>query len=352
MPAGPKLALARRWLLRATAAAGWIVGTRVLAGATGSAASSALLPTQVRDLRAWLLRIHGAASRQSFQGTFVVSAGGVVSSARIAHYCVGNDQFERIESLDGQARHVLRHNDLVFTFWPAARSVLVEERGRIASFPALLQGGDTRIDSFYEARPLGKERMAGRDAEVLWLHPRDRLRFGYRLCADQATGLLLSVEMLGEQGEVLESSAFSDVNIGVRPQPDSVLLPMKRLEGYRVVRPALKPARLEAEGWSLRQAIPGFDQLSCVRRPLGDLPVDDRDPAVEVLQAIYSDGLTHVSLFIEPFDAARHRRAMLTAIGATHTLMRRQGDWWLTAVGDVPGATLRQFSGALEYRKP
>lgn len=351
MRAGAKLPLERRWLLRATAAASWVVGTHALAGAAGAAASSAPLSAQARDPRAWLLRIHEAASRQSFQGTFVVSAGGVVSSARIAHYSIGNDQFERIESLDGQARHVLRHNDLVLTFWPGARSVLVEERSRLATFPALLQGGDTRIESFYEARPLGAERMAGRDAEVLWLHPRDRLRFGYRLCADQVTGLLLRVEMLGEQGEVLESSAFSDVNIGVRPQPDSVLLPMKRLEGYRVLRPALKPARLESEGWSLRQAVPGFEQLSCVRRPLASLPADDRDPAVEVLQAIYSDGLTHVSLFIEPFEASRHRRAMLTAIGATHTLMRRQGDWWLTAVGDVPGTTLRQFSGALEYRR-
>lgn len=345
------LPLQRRWLLRATAAASWLAGASAFASPT-DAAAPALPPADARDLLAWLMRIHGAASRQSFQGTFVVSAGGVVSSARIAHYSIGNDQFERIESLDGQAKHVLRHNDLVFTFWPAARSVLVEERGRIASFPGLLQGGGTRIESYYEARAQGVERMAGRDAEGLWLQPRDRLRFGYRLCADKATGLLLRVEMLGEHGEVLESSAFSDVNIGIRPQPESVLQPMKRLDGYRVLRPALKPARLDAEGWTLRQAVPGFELLSCFRRPLASLPADDRDPAVDVLQAIYSDGLTHVSLFVEPFDDSRHRRPMLTSIGATHTLMRRQGDWWLTAVGDVPGTTLRQFSGALEYRRP
>jgi sigma-E factor negative regulatory protein RseB len=31
--------------------------------------------------------------------------------------------------------------------------------------------------------------------------------------------------------------------------------------------------------------------------------------------------------------------------------MRRQGDWWVTVVGDVPTATLRHFANALERRK-
>jgi sigma-E factor negative regulatory protein RseB len=46
-----------------------------------------------------------------------------------------------------------------------------------------------------------------------------------------------------------------------------------------------------------------------------------------------------------------HRREMLTSIGATHTLMRRHGQWWVTAVGDVPGATLRLFDSALEFNR-
>src|SRR4051794_32924804 len=57
---------------------------------------------QAREVRAWLLRIHAAASRRNFQGTFVVTGGGSVSSARIAHFCEGPNQFERSESLDGQ----------------------------------------------------------------------------------------------------------------------------------------------------------------------------------------------------------------------------------------------------------
>ena len=335
-------------------------GAFVLAGvfcafsvASGSASAQASMAAggdaQARDVRAWLLRIHEAASHRNFQGTFVVSGGGAVSSARIAHFCEGLNQFERSEALDGQARHVYRHNDVVTTLWPASRTAMVEQRDLLAQFPALLQAGDDRIADFYDVRMQGAGRIAGRDANVLVVKPRDAYRYGYRLWADQASGLLLRADVLGESHEVLESSAFSDVVIGVKPQPESVLQPMKRLEGYRVVRPALTPTKLDAEGWAMRQSVPGFRQVSCVKRPM-DAAADDSRPSTgpQVLQAIFSDGLTYVSLFIEPFDPRRHTRPMLASVGPTQTLMQQQGDWWVTVVGDVPPATLRLFAKGLE----
>jgi len=334
--------------LAAACAAGFVASA---AAVLPSSSAVAEVPIEAREVRAWLMRIHDAASHRNFQGTFVVSAGGAVSSSRIAHFCVGANQFERIESLDGQMRHVFRHNDIVHTKWPQSHVAMIEQRNLLATFPALLQSSDDRIVDFYEMRRQGTERMAGRDTDVLLVRPRDKLRFGYRLWADKETGLLLRVEVLGENGEVLESSAFSDVTIGIKAQPDSVLGPMRKLDGYRVLRPALTPARLDAEGWSLRQRVPGFEPVSCVKRSLAGMVDDGRDTVPSVLQSIHSDGLTYVSVFIEPYDPARHRQGMQTAIGATQTLMRRQGDSWVTVVGDVPAATLRQFANALEQSK-
>ena len=308
---------------------------------------------QAREVRAWLMRIHDAASHRNFQGTFVVSGGGAVSSARIAHYCEGPNQFERSESLDGQARLVFRHNDVVTTLWPAAHVATVEQRTLLVEFPALLQAGDDRIAEFYEVRPQGAERIAGFEANVLVVKPRDGYRYGYRLWAEQTTGLLLRADVLGERNEVLESSAFSDVAIGVKPQPESVLVPMKKLDAYRVQRPLLTPTKLESEGWVQRQTVPGFRQVSCVKRPMETtVPLDQAaasDP--QVLQTIYADGLTYVSVFIEPFNAQRHTRPMLASVGPTQTLMQQQGDWWVTVVGDVPPATLKLFAKGLERLK-
>ena len=340
-------------LALAFAGAGTGAGALCAPGPGASAPSRAVANETVAaasEVRAWLMRIHEAASHRNFQGTFVVSGGGAVSSARIAHFCEGPNQYERSESLDGQTRHVYRRNDLVHTVWPTARVALVEQRTLLASFPALLQAGDDRIVDFYNVRPDGVERVAGHEANVLLVKPKDAFRYGYRLWADQASGLLLRADVLGERGEVMETSAFSEVTIGVKPQPETVLLPMNRLDGYRVLRPVLTATRLEAEGWTLRQPAPGFRQVSCVKRPLdGPGPADKDGVEPQVLQTIYSDGLAYVSVFIEPFNARRHLRQMLATVGATQTLMLQQGEWWVTVVGDVPPATLSMFAKGLEH---
>ena len=298
------------------------------------------------------MRIHDAASHRNFRGTFVVSGGGVVASARIAHYFDGVDQYERSEALDGPPRFTYRHNDLVHTVWPAARVSRVEQRTLLVSFPELLQAGDDRIVEFYDVHAEGVERVAGHAANVLRVTPKDKLRYGYRLWADQASGLLLRADVLGERAEVLETSAFSEVTIGVKPQPQSVLLPMKRIDGHQVLRPLLTPTQLQLEGWTLRHPAPGFRLVSCVRRPMQDAgePAPD-GPLAPAVQVIYSDRLTYVSVFIEPFDARRHTRPMLAGVGATQTLMVQHGEWWVTVVGDVPAATLRWFAKGLELNQ-
>ena len=306
-----------------------------------------------REARAWIERIHAAAGQKNFQGTFVVSAGGSVTSSRIVHFCDGRNQFERIDSLDGQRRQVLRHNDIVQTLWPGSRVAVIETRRSMGEFPSLLQSSADRIVRYYDARPLGRDRVAGHEANVLLLKPRDHFRFAYRLWSERDSGLLLRAEVLGAQGEVIEASAFSDLQIGVRYQPELVLGPMKRLDGYRVQRPAFESAELRQEGWQVRELPPGFKHVSSVRRSIEPAtpPMSADAPApASVLQTIYSDGLTHVSVFIEPFNAALHRHELLMAMGATQTLARRQGDWWLTVIGDVPVVTLRAFAGAMERR--
>jgi sigma-E factor negative regulatory protein RseB len=87
-----------------------------------------------------------------------------------------------------------------------------------------------------------------------------------------------------------------------------------------------------------------------VKRP-PESAAPDPGPDQQTLQTIYSDGLTYVSVFIEPYSAQRHARPMLASVGPTQTLMQQQGDWWITVVGDAPPATLRVFAKGLERLK-
>jgi len=298
----------------------------------------------------WLQRIQQAAASISYQGTLASNAGGTYSSSRVLHYCDGRHTYERLELLDGENRLQYRHNDQVVTVWPVARRAVVEHRDPVAQFPALPAATAARVLENYELQKLGQERVAGLEADVLLLKPRDRLRFPQRLWAHRETGLLLRNDVLAPGGEVLESSAFVDVRLGGKPQPALIVKPMKQLDGLRVLRPQTDRTQLEAEGWVLAKPVPGFQLVHCTKRPL-DTTGADGEPPLQVVQSVFSDGLAQVSVFIERYDAKRHPKAMGSSAGASHTVMVRRGDWWLTVVGEVPMATVQQFESMLERRR-
>lgn len=316
-----------------------------------AAAEPAMLTTA--DAKAWLSRMRAAASGGNYQGTMVFSVGGTMSSSRVGHYTVGDQTYEQLEALDGRQQRILRHNDAVHTLWPQSRLAVIETRQTRGAWSTTPQEVDPEALDNYEFRREADARIAGRDAAVFLLEPRDALRYAQRLWADRATGLMLRADVMGQASDgrpVLESTAFSEINIGVRPQPDVVLQPLRnprQLDGYRVVRPQQQRTELEAEGWTLARPVPGFSLGGCVRRGM-----ETAGAVAQVLQAVFSDGLTHVSLFIEPFNAQRHRGELQAQQGATSTLMLRRGEHWVTVVGDVPAATLKLFAAAVERRKP
>jgi sigma-E factor negative regulatory protein RseB len=333
----------RGWLLAA-------VATATVCHAPMLQAQGASVPDAPMGARAWLSRMQQAALTRNYQGTLVFNAAGVVSSSRVAHFCEGNQRYERVEVLDGESRQVLRHNELTQTLWPRSRVAVIEQRALAMEFPAL-PGGDIRALDTYDLHLLGVERMAGHESQVLLLKPRDEHRFAQRLWAEQSSGLLLRADILGPRGEVLESAAFSDVTIGGKSHAEAVLGAMRKLDGYRVVRPTVAATQLEAEGWSMTRPVPGFRLVNCVKRSLASVgEASEPDAKAQVLQAVFSDGMIHVSVFIEPYDAQRHK-PMATSLGATHTLMSRAGPWWVTVMGDVPMATVQRFSAALERRR-
>ncbi len=337
--------LGRRGVGLALGMAGVLAMLCLPARAAGPAASAAAGPV---DGQHWLQRIQQAAATSSYQGTLMHSVAGTVSSSRIVHYCDGNQRYERLEVLDGRARLQYRHNDQVLTLWPAAKVAMAEQRDGTADFPSLPAAASSRALDNYQLRHVGRERVAGLEADVLMLKPRDKLRYAQRLWTDVDTGLLLRNDLLGPAGEVLESASFIEVQVGARSQPEPILRAMKQLDGYRVLRPQVEHTRLEDEGWVLGKPVPGFQLVNCSRKPL--VSMADGEAPVQVLQTVFSDGLTHVSVFIEPYDAQRHKQAMGTSLGASHTLMSRRGDWWITVVGEVPMATVQRFEAMLERR--
>jgi sigma-E factor negative regulatory protein RseB len=304
-------------------------------------------PLDAAQAEQWLTRMHNAARTANYQGTFVVSRGGQMISSRVAHFCDGTQTYERIDMLDGQSRQVLRHNDKVLTVWPTQRTATLEERWAAPQTMGS-RGIDPRLLAHYDVLAEGRHRVAGHETTMLLLRPRDDLRFARRLWVEQTNGLILRTDVLSSDGRVLESSAFSEVALAVKPQPRQITQSMKRLEGLQVVKSPSSRTALEAQGWRVKALPPGFVPVGCVQRTWRAESAAAGKADHPVVQAIFSDGLTHVSLFLEPHRADHNRPSGVVATGATHTLMTRVAGHELTVIGDVPPATLSEFANALE----
>ncbi len=301
-----------------------------------------------RNVNEWLMRMHDASRRRAYVGTFVVTTASTLSSARIWHVCNGDLQMERVESLTGAHRSTFRRNDQVLTFLPESRVVLSEKRESLGLFPDLLKSNDSSIAQYYRVKVLEGERIAGFEADVVQLLPVDALRFGYRVWIEKKTGLVVKLQTLDGAGRTLEQSAFSELQMDAPVSMHQLTQMMGRTEGYQIEKPEMVKTSAATEGWQLKNSVPGFKTMSCFKRTVR---MANGAPHENTLQWIFSDGLASVSLFIDAFDPHHHRQSGSASLGATNTLTRRLGDWWLTAVGEVPPQTLAIFAQGLELKK-
>jgi sigma-E factor negative regulatory protein RseB len=298
----------------------------------------------------WLTRMHEASmQKRSYVGTMVQSSSEGMSSARIWHACDGLTQVERIEMLTGAPRSTIRKDDKIVTFMPEAKLVRMEKReglGASANFTELLKPGAGSIPDFYTVKALGNERIAGLDAEVVQLSPRDGLRYGYRIWTERKSALVLKLQTLDATGAVIEQAAFSQLQLDAPVKADKLKQMMKPQEGWRVERADTVKTTASAEGWALKSPVPGFKSMSCHKRGSASAST-----ANDTVQWVFSDGLATVSLFLESFDKARHTQEGMVSSGATQSLFRRVNEFFLTAMGEVPPQTLSSFAQSLERVK-
>lgn len=296
----------------------------------------------------WLTRLQEAAGQRTYTGTFVVTAADRLSSARIWHVSDGAQQMERVDALTGAPRSVFRRNDEVLTLLPQTRMAISEKRQPLGQFPDWLGRADATIAQYYILRPLGTDRVAGWEANGARLVPKDAWRFGYRVWTERASGLVLKLQTLGPDQTILEQAAFSDLQLTSSISMGKLSAMMNEVQGYRIKKSELMPTSVDQEGWDWKATVPGFKLVSCHKRA-GSQGMANGG----AMQCVCSDGLASVSVFIESFDALRHGRPMshdAFSMGATRMQMQRLGDWWVTAVGEVPQPTLHQLVRGFERR--
>ncbi|MCU0897165.1 MAG: MucB/RseB C-terminal domain-containing protein [Burkholderiales bacterium] len=296
------------------------------------------------DAGQWLQKMYSASRKLSFSGTFIYQHGAFMETSRIARSVNGATSQERVEVLEGTPREIMRTNDDVTCYLPGSMTVKVEKAVVARPFPGLVADDMKDIAAHYTVRKGDLWRVAGHACQSILLEPKDGFRYGQRLCADTATGMLLKAQTLSEKGEVLEQFAFTQIRIGGVERSDLKSRFAGKGQDWRFEHADMSPASFADLGWTLKTVPEGFRRVTEVKRRIGGSP--------DVGQIVLSDGLSAVSVFIEPAANRSVRQLGPARQGATSIYTRKVDDYIITVVGEVPAESARVIAQGVEYRKP
>lgn len=308
-------------------------------------------PADRREALSWLKKIQTAAQRLNYSGTFVYQQGNQMRASRITHVHEGGGEVEKLEILDGKPREYIRNDEEVICYAPDQKTAVVEKRVTHDTFPAILNANPSDISAYYDVKNDAGGRVAGRDCQTIVLDPHDNLRYGYKLWADKSTGLLLRAQTLNDKQEVVEQIAFTQIAIG-NIDRSKVKPSFPNISDWHVENAVMSQAA--PSGWTVKALPPGFKKIREIKRMVSDTPAPGPSGSAgapserEVLQLVYSDGLAAISVFIEPGSRSRTEGSLQQ--GALNIIGKRQGDFWLTIVGEVPLAAIRQVANSIEFK--
>lgn len=311
------------------------------------------LSPEKRDAQAWLKKIQSAAQKLNYSGTFIYQQSSQVRTSRITHILDGKNEVEKLEVLDGKPREYIRNNEEITCYVPESKTLLIERRVTQDVFPAIIAANPRELADHYILKKGETGRVAGFDSQAVVLEPKDNLRYGYKLWAEKSSGLLLRAQTLNEKNEVVEQIAFTQIAIG-NIDKSRVKSSFSNINGWRVENATMSSAGLS--GWSVKSVPPGFKKIRELKRLVSDAPAPNVSSSTgnstptqrEILQIVFSDGLAAISVFIEPSSQSRTEGSMQQ--GAMNIIGKRQGDFWLTIVGEVPSAAIRQVANSIEFK--
>jgi len=306
--------------------------------------SAAIAQTDTSALQ-WLQRIYAATQKLNYTGVFVYQQGQQVETSRITHIVEASGPRERLETLDGVPREIIRTRDEVVCYLPGSMTVKIDKQSGTQMFPAILPERLKELSENYSIRKGEVERVGGYDCQVIILEPRDRMRYGHRLWADLNTGMLVKAKTFDEKNEMLEQFAFTQLQIGGAIGREQLKARYSRASrDWRVEDSGAIRTNLADAGWIIRSSPPGFRTVTELLRTLGGTS--------GVGHIVLSDGLAAVSVFIQPSKSKQPAsQPGFVRQGAINVYMRQVGDYSVTVVGEAPPESVKYIANAVEYRK-
>jgi len=302
--------------------------------------STAAFAGDSQQARDWLERMTAAMSQMSYQGTFVYVRDGVVETMRITHVTDETGVRERMYSVSGPHREVIRDRKGVRCVLQDAASVVEDQVVASSYFPELplsIIDGDT---SGYRLETGGEARIAGHTARRVTISPEDSFRYGYDFWLEEQTGLLLKWELFDTNHKPLAKLMFTDFAMGSSVNLDELesdahaedFVEMKTFGLQNTVVTGSSPR------WQPAKLPPGF-QLASHSHKAG------ADGVYEHM--VYSDGLAAVSVYVEQQGIETEVKPGISQLGTNNAYTRKQGTLQITVIGEVPAITVKTIANEM-----
>lgn len=281
-----------------------------------------------------------ALSTLNYDGTFIYQRGQQMDSMRLIHKADKDGEFERLISLTGSPREVIRNNESVTCIFPDNQSVMVE-KSRPEKLVSPLPDSIETLASNYTFAIAGEDRVTGRQAWIIHIIPNDKYRYGYQLWIDKQNNLLLKSELRNETGMPLEQIMFTQLNV-LDTVPDALLKPS--LSGTNYTWYENTPGKVSNKSgesrWKVTWMPAGFSMKDYEKKlsEYSDSPVE---------HLIYTDGVAMVSIFIEKLRKDMTVSIGPSRLGGVNTFARSFNGYQVTAVGEVPQVTVQGMANSV-----
>ena len=294
----------------------------------------------------WIGKMSNAMRNLNYQGNFVYMHEGQLESMSITHINNELGESERLLSLNGEAREVIRDNKNLTCIWPSSRKVVVDNSRQNTFSPLFIPDDIVRIGRHYELMMAGEDRVANHNAVIVHIRPRDQFRYGLKLWINVDNSLLLKSILINEHDQIVEQVMFTNIDLLADFEQLQMFELPKIDDSFAMVRYHSGDAveTLEADMiWQFSNLPEGFRKESALKRKVGE---DGRF----IQQMVYTDGLASLSVFIEKQTVQSSPGG--TSMGAINGYIYLIDNYSVTAIGEVPAVTVRQVAESVSFKMP
>lgn len=297
------------------------------------------------EIEMWLSKMNKAVHSLNYTGTYVYINQDQIETMQIVHGVDEKGERERLLSLNGEAREILRDSEKVICILPADRSVIIGKRKSGTGLPALAPDNVAELKSLYHIELIGRDRIAGHPSVILSIHPKDKMRYGYRIWLEKESGMVLRSDILDNSGKVMEQMMFTDISLQ-SPVSSAMLESTVPHDKFRIITDNTGNGGdqdIRTSRWSFTGMPKGFKVTSNTRK---HMPMKKHG----VEHFVLSDGLATVSVYIERSVGKDQDLDGLSSMGGINAYGRKIGEYRVTVMGEAPKATVREIAYSVSYR--